>query len=125
MATTRQKTAARKNIKRARTVHSRGQRGATIRKRPSRLSTQQQNRLPAEKFAFSKKRKEPITDARHVRNAIARFDQVEGVTEAERDAAWKRIRAAARKFGIEVNVRGWRSLMRGGKAGSSRRRARG
>ena len=125
MATTRQKTAARKNVKRARTVHSRPERGATIRKRPSRLSTRQQNRLPAEKFAFSKKRKEPITDARHVRNAIARFDQVEGVTEAERDAAWKRIRAAARKFGIEVNVRGWRSLMRGGKAGASRRRARG
>jgi len=125
MATTRQKTAARKNVKRARTVHGRLERGATIRKRPSRLSTRQQNRLPAEKFAFSKKRKEPITDARHVRNAIARFDQVQGVTEAERDAAWKRIRAAARKFGVEINVRGWRSLMRGGKAGSSRLRARG
>jgi len=125
MATTKQKTAARRNIKRARTVQSRRASGATIRRRTSGLSTRQQNRLPAEKFAFSKKRKEPITDARHVRNAIARFDQVEGVTEAERDAAWKRIRAAARKFGIEVNVRGWRSLMRGGKAGASRRRARG
>jgi len=87
----------------------------------TRLSTRRKNRLPAEKFAFVKKRKEPITDARHVRNAIARFDQVEGVSDAERDAAWKRIRAAARKFGIEIEARGWRSLMRGGKTGRKRR----
>ncbi len=83
----------------------------------STINTRQRNRMPAERFAFTKKRKEPINDARHVRNAIARFDQVEGVTEAERDAAWKRIRAAARKFGVEVHVKGWRSLMKGGKAG--------
>jgi len=126
MATTRQKAAARKNIKRARTVQSRRARGATtIRRRTSGLSTRQQNRLPTEKFAFPKKRKEPITDARHVRNAIARFDQVEGVTDAERDSAWKRIRAAARKYGIEIHARGWRSLIKGGKTGTSRRRARG
>ena len=125
MATTKQKTAARRNIKRARTVQSRRASGATIRRRTSGLSTRQQNRLPAEKFAFTKKCKEPITDARHVRNAIARFDQVEGVTEAERDTAWKRIRAAARKFGIEIHARGWRSLMKGGKTGARRRRARG
>ncbi|TMD91048.1 MAG: hypothetical protein E6I73_05815 [Chloroflexi bacterium] len=96
-----------------------------MRRRTSGLSTRQQNRLPTEKFAFPKKRKEPITDARHVRNAIARFDQVEGVTDAERDSAWKRIRAAARKYGIEIHARGWRSLMKGGKTGTSRRRARG
>jgi hypothetical protein len=79
------------------------------------LSTRARNRLPAERFAFTKKRKEPITDAGHVRNAIARFDQVEDVTDAERDAAWKRIRAAARRFGVEVQVKGWRSLMKGGR----------
>ena len=125
MATTRQKTAARRNVKRARTAQSRRAGGATTRRRTSGISTRQRNRLPTERFAFPKKRKEPITDARHVRNAIARFDQVEGVTDAERDAAWKRIRAAARKFGIEIHVRGWRSLMKGGKTGASRRRARG
>jgi hypothetical protein len=38
-----------------------------------------------------------------VRNAIARFNQLEGVTEAERDAAWERIKAAAKKFGVEMN----------------------
>jgi hypothetical protein len=81
-------------------------------KKRKALTTSQKNRLAAERFAFTKKRKEPITDARHVRNAVARFDQVEGVTNAEREAAWKRIRAAARKFGVEINVRGWRSLMK-------------
>ena len=81
-------------------------------KKRKALTTRQKGRLPAERFAFIKKRKEPITDARHVRNAVARFDQVQGVTNAERDAAWRRIRAAARKFGVEIHVRGWRSLMK-------------
>jgi hypothetical protein len=45
-----------------------------------------------------------------VRNAIARFDQVEGVTDAERDAAWKRIEAAAKKHGVEVSEKSWREL---------------
>jgi len=79
------------------------------------------NRLPDEKFAFPKERKEPINDASHVRNAVARFDQVEGVSDKERDAAWRRIRAAARKFGVDIEARGWRSLMTGGRSG--RRRA--
>jgi hypothetical protein len=61
------------------------------------------NNISDEKFAFPKERKEPIHDAAHVRNAIARFNQVEGVSESERDAAWKRIEAAAKKFGVEVN----------------------
>jgi hypothetical protein len=72
-------------------------------------------------FAFPKERKEPLNDAAHVRNAIARFDQVEGVSDAERDAAWRRIRAAARKFGVDVKARGWRQLMRGGKTGRPKR----
>jgi uncharacterized protein DUF6582 len=76
------------------------------------LSTKQKDRVPAQNFAFPKERKEPLTDARHVRNAIARFDQVEGVSDAEREAAWKRIKAAAKKFGVEVNERSWRELMK-------------
>jgi len=77
-------------------------------------------------FAFPKERKEPLNDARHVRNAIARFDQVEGVSDSERDAAWRRIRTAARKYGVEVSARGWRSLMKGGRSGrksTSKRRS--
>ena len=81
----------------------------------------QRNRMPVEKFAFPKQRKEPINDAAHVRNAVARFDQVEGVSEADRDAAWRRIRSAARKYGVEIEARGWRSLMKGGRTGRRRK----
>jgi hypothetical protein len=92
----------------------------TTKNRSTVLSAPQKNRMPAGTFAFPKERKEPLNDARHVRNAIARFDQVEGVTESERDAAWRRIRAAARKYGVEVKAKGWRSLMKGGKTGTRR-----
>jgi uncharacterized protein DUF6582 len=77
-----------------------------------------QKKTTSETFAFPKQRKEPINDARHVRNAIARFDQVEGVSDSERDAAWRRIKAAAKKFGVEIREQSWRELMKGGKAGS-------
>jgi len=115
MATAKQKTAARTNIAKARKARTSG-RGTRPRKVSSRLSTAAQNDLPDSAFAFTKERKEPLTDARHVRNAIARFDQVEGVSDAERDRAWKRIRAAARKYDVEVTARGWRQLFEGGKA---------
>jgi hypothetical protein len=67
-------------------------------------------------FAFPKQRKEPLTDARHVRNAIARFDQVEGVSDADRDLAWKRIIAAAKHYDIDVSEQDWRDLISRGKA---------
>jgi uncharacterized protein DUF6582 len=104
MATTRQKTASRRSTKQGRS-----------------LSTAQRDRMRSETFAFPKERKEPLHDARHVRNAIARFDQVEGVSDAERTAAWRRIRSAARRFGVEIHVRGWRQLMKGGRTGRSKR----
>jgi hypothetical protein len=59
--------------------------------------------LPDSAFAFPEQRKEPLNDAAHVRNAIARFDQVEGVSDADRRRAWKRIRAAAKRHGVEVH----------------------
>jgi hypothetical protein len=86
------------------------------------ISTKSRDQVPAEKFAFPKERKEPLNDASHVRNAIARFDQVEGVSDSEREAAWRRIRAAAKRYGVEVTARGWRSLMKGGKSGQKTRR---
>ena len=76
----------------------------------ARLDEQDREELDGGKFAFAKQRKEPIEDAAHVRNAIARFDQVKDVTDAERDAAWKRITAAAKKFGVEVHEKSWREL---------------
>lgn len=93
---------------------------STRKARAHTLSEGQRDRMPAEKFAFPKERKEPLNDAGHVRNAVARFDQVEGVSDAERDAAWKRIRSAARKYGVEIHARGWRQLMKGGKSGRRR-----
>ena len=76
------------------------------------LSEKQRDKLPKDRFAFPKERKEPINDASHVRAAIARFDQVEGVTNKERDAAWRRIREAARKYNVDIEERGWRELFR-------------
>jgi len=74
------------------------------------LKADARNRLDKGSFAFPEQRKEPLENASHVRNAIARFDQVEGVTDAERDAAWKRIKAAAKKHGVEVSEKSWREL---------------
>jgi hypothetical protein len=117
MATQKQKSAGRRNIRRARSVQSARARGIRIPKLKQSLSTRQENRITAQRFAFPKQRKEPLTDARHVRNAIARFDQVEGVTTADRAAAWRRIKAAARKYNVEVEAKSWRELMKGGKTG--------
>jgi hypothetical protein len=115
MATERQKEAARQNIKKARNVQSARAHGAKIPRQSEGLSTAQENRMADETFAFPRERKEPLTDARHVRNAIARFDQVEGVSDKERDEAWKRIRAAARRFDVDVSESSWRQLAKGGK----------
>ncbi len=76
----------------------------------SELSSEEREDLADSKFAFPEQRKEPLEDADHVRNAIARFNQVEGVSDEERDAAWKRIKAAAKKYDIEVNEESWREI---------------
>ena len=76
----------------------------------ARLDADERNDLDKREFAFPKQRKEPLEDARHVRNAIARFDQVEGVTDVERDEAWKRIKAAAKKFDVDVSEKSWHEL---------------
>ena len=74
------------------------------------LKNDEREDLADSKFAFPEQRKEPLEDASHVRNAIARFNQVEGVSDKERDAAWKRIKAAARKYDVEVSENSWREI---------------
>ena len=69
----------------------------------SKLSARARAAIPARQFAFPLQRKEPLENASHVRNAIARFDQVKGVSEAERVAAWERIVTAARHYGVEIH----------------------
>ena len=76
----------------------------------SELSEKQRDKLDEDQFAFPKERKEPLNNASHVRNAIARFDQVEGVSDSERDEAWKRIKKAADKYGVEVHEKSWHEL---------------
>jgi hypothetical protein len=74
------------------------------------LSEKQRDDLDEDQFAFPTERKEPLNNASHVRNAIARFDQVEGVSDDERDAAWRRIKKAADKYGVEVSEKSWHEL---------------
>jgi hypothetical protein len=76
----------------------------------SELSEKQRDHLDEDQFAFPKERKEPLNNASHVRNAIARFNQVEGVSDDQRDAAWKRIKKAADKYDVEVSEKSWREI---------------
>jgi hypothetical protein len=114
MSTAKQKDAARRNIAKAREVQSERAHGEDIPRQGEGLSTAEKDKLSDSTFAFPKERKEPLTDARHVRNAIARFDQVEDVTDAERDEAWQRIMAAAKRYDVEVSEQSWRDLAHGG-----------
>jgi hypothetical protein len=68
----------------------------------AKLAKPARDRISATEFAFPKQRKEPLENASHVRNAVARFHQVKDVTEVERRAAWKRIQSAAKRYGVEL-----------------------
>ena len=74
------------------------------------LSTKARDDLEKGEFAFPDQRKEPLENAAHVRNAIARFNQVKDVSDEDRDAAWKRIKAAAKKHDVEVSEKSWREI---------------
>ncbi len=69
-----------------------------------------QSDLPDSVFAFPKQRKEPLTDASHVRNAIARFDQVIGVPDADRELAFANIQKAAKHYGVDLSEKSWQEL---------------
>jgi hypothetical protein len=58
--------------------------------------------LPDAVFAFPNQRKEPLTDAKHVRNAVARFDQVEDVSDEDRALAFANIKKAAEHYDVEL-----------------------
>jgi hypothetical protein len=75
-----------------------------------RLSTAEKDSLPTSAFAFPRARKEPMTNAAHVRDAMARFDQVKDVSDAERDLAFSNIQKAAKHFGIQMKETDWRQF---------------
>ncbi len=74
------------------------------------LSSKERRELPETAFAFPRQRKAPLTDASHVRNALARFDQVEDVTDADRDLAFRNIKKAAAHYDVDVAEENWRQL---------------
>lgn len=66
--------------------------------------------LPDSVYAFPAQRKEPLTDARHVRNALARFDQVVDVSDDDRELAFANIKKAAEHYGVDMTETDWREL---------------
>jgi class 3 adenylate cyclase len=69
----------------------------------AKLGAKERAQLPDSAFAYidsSGKRRLPIHDAAHVRNALARFSQVHFEDEAARDRARSRLLRAAKKHGI-------------------------
>lgn len=80
----------------------------------SKLTAKDRHALPAIEFAFPAQGKEPLENASHIRNAIARFTQVTGVNDAERNVAWERIQRSAKKYGVDVHDTSWRELRKPG-----------
>ena len=76
------------------------------------LDTDDRESLPDSAYAFPKQRKEPLTDATHVRTALARFDQVKGVNDDDRDLAFKNILKAADHYHVDVSEKSWKELGR-------------
>ena len=74
------------------------------------ISSRERRELPNSVFAFPEQRKEPLTDAEHVRNALARFDQVDDVSDADRDLAFANIKKAADHYHVEVAEDDWHQL---------------
>lgn len=69
-----------------------------------------QSDLPDSVYAFPKERKEPLADARHVRNAVARFDQVMDVSDADRALAFANIEKAAKHYDVDLSETSWHDL---------------
>ncbi len=83
----------------------------------AKLTTEKREELPASEYACPIDKKLPINDAAHVRNAMARFDQV--ITDKCHPVeARNRILAAAKRYGVDVKefgkVREFKSTSREG-----------
>lgn len=76
----------------------------------AREAPQSREDLPDSAFAFPRQRKEPLTDGTHVVNAIARFNQVEDVSDEDKDLAFANIKKAASHYGVTVQEDSWREL---------------
>jgi hypothetical protein len=68
----------------------------------AKMSYQKKKRLSTTQYACPRDKKLPINDAAHVRNAMARFNQVESKF-CHPTVAKRRILAAAKKFGVDAS----------------------
>ncbi|MEO8962762.1 MAG: DUF6582 domain-containing protein [Ginsengibacter sp.] len=75
-----------------------------------KLDSLDKKKLPGSTYAFPQQRKEPITDASHVQNALARFDQVKGVSDEDRDLAFTNIKKAAKHYRVDLKENSWHDL---------------
>ncbi len=69
------------------------------------------SQMPSSAFAFPQERKEPLIDAAHVRSAIGRFPEVDGVSDRERALAFENIKAAAEHYGVAMHAQSWHDLI--------------
>jgi hypothetical protein len=83
---------------------------ARTRRGSHELDAAERNSMSDSAYAFPRVRKEPLNDASHVRNAIARFDQVRDVSDEERSEAFRRIQRAADRYGVEMTASRWQDL---------------
>lgn len=70
------------------------------------LNAKSRDKLSKRQFAYVDKSGEghlPIHDESHIRNAMARWNQTEFESKAAKDAARKKILAAAKRHGIDVS----------------------
>ncbi len=71
----------------------------------ARLTTKERDDLAADMFAVPDKRELPIRDRDHVEAAWREVDRTEGLTDAERATARRRILARAHTLGVDTA--GW------------------
>ena len=81
-------------------------------RRARQLSSRDRHEVPESVYPFPKQRKEPMTDAAHMRNAIARFDQVKDATDADREQAFAILQAAAKQYGVDMAETNFKQLGR-------------
>src|SRR4249919_2424850 len=77
--------------------------GSGYRRPMARLKTSERKDLPDSAFAYidaKGRRRLPINDEAHVRNALARFERVAFEDDAARERARNRLLKAAKRYGI-------------------------
>jgi hypothetical protein len=74
------------------------------------LSARDRKALPTHVFAFPNQRKEPLTDTVHVQNALARFDQIQNISDDDRDLAFANLQKAAAYYSVHLKEKSWRNL---------------